>query len=155
MNRWTIWRSRAQDACNREVFRPLTINYNPHGVHFVDELFGADVFVLDGSWQVHPLTSPVGTLKAPDLETNPTWRAVRDCARVSRRDVANVTFGLPTIASVLNIAVNLYGQQILLAMLEDPEAAHHDLRIISDVLVRTASLVSGEHTRRAVPVHYP
>ena len=59
---------------------PLTINYNPHGVHFVDDLFGADVFVLDGSWQVHPLTSPVGSLKAQDLETNPTWCAVTDCA---------------------------------------------------------------------------
>ncbi len=126
---------RTPDACNRAVFRPLTINYNPHGVHFVDDLFGAEVFLLDGGWQVRPLSSPVGTLTAPDLETNPTWRAVRDCSLAFlERDVANVTFGLPTIASVLNIAVNLYGQEILLAMLQDPEAAHHDLQIINDVL---------------------
>jgi len=126
---------RAEEACNREIFRPLTINYNPHGVHFVDKLFGADVFVLDGSWQVHPFTAPIGTLQPPDLATHPTWQAVQDCARAFlERDVANVTLGLPTIASALNIAVNLYGQEILLAMLTDPDAVRHDLRIINNVL---------------------
>jgi hypothetical protein len=130
-----ILATRAEDACNREIFRPLTITYNPHGVHFVDKLFGAEVFVLDGSWQVRPFTTPVGTLQAPDLATHPTWRAVRDFAQAfMAREVTNVTLGLPTIASVLNIAVNLYGQEILLAMVTEPEAAHHDLQIISDVL---------------------
>ena len=127
--------TRIEDACNRDVFRPLTLTYNPHGVHFVDKLFRADVFLLDGSWQVHPFTTPVGTLEAPDIEGHPTWQAVRRFARAFlERDVANVTLGLPTIASVLNIAVNLYGQDILLALATDPEAARHDLQIISDVL---------------------
>jgi len=128
--------TRTAEACNREVFRPLTITYNPHGVHFVDKLFGADVFLLDGSWQVHPFTRPVGTLTRPDLTTHPTWLAVRLFALAFlNRHVANVTLGLPTIASVLNIAVNLYGQDILLALATDPEAAQHDLQIISDVLI--------------------
>ena len=43
-------------------------------------------------------------------------------------------FGLPTIASALNTAVNLYGQRILMAMLDGPEAAQHDLRVINDLL---------------------
>lgn len=126
---------RSAEACNRDIFRPLTITYNPHGVHFVDDIFGAEVFLLQGAWQVYPMQRPVGTLHYPDLEANPAWRTVREFALAFlERDVAGVTLGLPTIASVLNIAVNLYGQEILLAMKVDPEAAHHDLQVIHQVL---------------------
>jgi hypothetical protein len=126
----------ADRSLDEDVFRPLSINYNPHGVHFVDHLFGADVFLLDGeSWQVHPLDTPVGRLKPPDLDALPAWRVMRDFARAFlERDVPSVVFGLPTIASVLNIAVNLYGDRILLATLTDPDAVRHDLRVIGDTL---------------------
>jgi hypothetical protein len=126
----------AERALDQDVFRPLCINYNPHGVHLIDHLFGADVFLLDGeSWQVHPLDAPVGGLEPPDLDALPAWRVMRDFARAFlERDVPPVIFGLPTVASVLNIAVNLYGDRILLAMLTDPDAVRHDLRIISDLL---------------------
>ena len=134
---------KTQEARNREVFRPLTVTYNPYGVHFVDKLFGAEVFALETGWQVRPLASPVGTLQRPDIEAHPVWRAARDYALAfSARDVANVTMGLPTIANALNIAVNLYGQEILLALVADPEAAHRDLRIINDVLCSLHELVS-------------
>ncbi len=43
-------------------------------------------------------------------------------------------FGLPTIASALNIGLNLYGQELLLAFIEKPEAVRHDLKTINDVL---------------------
>ena len=43
-------------------------------------------------------------------------------------------FGLPTVASALNVAVNLYGQEILLSMMTDQEATKHDLKIINDSL---------------------
>jgi hypothetical protein len=114
----------------------LAVNYSPRGVHFSDHLLGAHVFLLDGeSWQVHPLDAPVGSLQAPDLQVHPTWQRIQafTCAFLER-DLPAVIFGLPTIASVLNVAVNLYGDRILLAMLADPNAARHDLRVISDVL---------------------
>ena len=124
-----------EETCNREVFRPLTVTFNPYGVHFVDSLFGAQTFLLQGGWQVHTLTSPVGTLEAPNLENSPTWQNVQQFAlKFLERDVTNVTLGLPTIASALNIAVNLYGQEILVALITEPEAALHDLRIINGVL---------------------
>ena len=126
----------AERALDEDVFRPLSINHNPHGVHFIDHLFGADVFLLDGeSWQVHPLDAPVGSLQLPDLDALPAWRVMREFTHAFlERDVPSVVFGLPTIASVLNIAVNLYGDRILLAMLADPDAVRHDLRVISDLL---------------------
>lgn len=44
-------------------------------------------------------------------------------------------FGLPTIASALNIGVNLFGGDLLEAMIEEPELAAHDLKIINDTLI--------------------
>ena len=124
---------RAQDM---QVFRPLIINYNPHGVHFVDVLFGADVFQLDdGSWQVHTLDQPVGLLEPPKLGRLSDWQVMKDFTEAFfERRVAGVTFALPTIASALNIAINLYGQVILEVMYTNPDAAHHDLQVINDVL---------------------
>jgi len=123
-------------ACDRAVFRPLCMNYNPHGVHFIDDLFGADVFRMeDGSWQVHYLPTPVGELRRPDIEVNASWQAAMGVTRAFvERDMPGVVFGLPTIASALNIAVNLYGQAIILAMMTEPEAARHDLQVINDLL---------------------
>jgi hypothetical protein len=126
----------AARSLDERVFRPLSVNYNPRGVHFSDHLFGADVFLLDGeSWQVHPLDAPVGSLQTPNLEQHPAWQRMQGFAQAFlERDVPAVLSGLPTIASVLNVAVNLYGDRILETMLSDPEAAHHDLRTIGDVL---------------------
>lgn len=128
--------SQADQMRDTRVFRPLCINYNPHGVHFIDNLFGAHVFrVEDGNWQVHTLTQPVGILQPPDLDNLPAWQGMVDFAQAFlERDVPGVIFGLPTIASVLNIAVNLFGQEILAAMKLDAPAARHDLAIINDTL---------------------
>jgi len=141
---WEPWLDAALDrlaqqagrARDEHVFRPLCVNYNPRGVHFIDDLFGADVFRMeDGSWQVHYLVTPVGELSRPDLNAHPSWQAAMALTQAFLgRDVPGVLFGLPTIASALNIAVNLYGQAIILAMLTEPDAARHDLRVINDLL---------------------
>jgi hypothetical protein len=112
------------------------VNHNPHGVHFIDHLLGADVFRMeDGSWQAHYLPTPIGELRRPDLEANASWHAAMGITHAFvERDAPGVLFGLPTIASALNIAVNLYGQAIILAMMTEPEAARHDLRVINDLL---------------------
>lgn len=126
----------AETAKDRRIFRPLVLNYNPHGVHFVDYIFGADVYRMDdGSWQAHYLDTPVGTLERPDLEGNDSWQAVTALAKAFLdRDVPGVLFSIPTIASALNIAVNLYGQRICETMLSEPDAAKHDLKVINDLL---------------------
>jgi hypothetical protein len=123
------------------VFRPLLVHYNPHGVHFVDEIFGAEVFDLDQgrepqpNWQARPLGTPIGTLEKPDLEGSEYLRRARAFALAfAARKLRNVTLCLPTIASVLNIAVNLYGQEILSALLLEPEAARHYLEVIDATL---------------------
>jgi len=121
------------------AFRPLSVNAALHGVHFVDKIFGAEVFELDGekgNWQAKHLSSAVGKLKRPDLDTNPTWTAAREFARCFVASGVTVpAFQLPTIASALNIGLNLYGQDLLVAMMADPPAAHRDLAVINGVLL--------------------
>ena len=127
---------RAAESTDPDVLRPLCLMYNPRGVHFIDHFFDADVFELtEGNWQSHPLPTPIGELQPVDLDSHPTWQRMKDVAGVFvERDVAGVIFGLPTIGSPLNAAVNLYGQALFEAMLTDPEAVRHDLRIITDLL---------------------
>ncbi|MCX7016601.1 MAG: hypothetical protein NTW86_29270 [Candidatus Sumerlaeota bacterium] len=140
---WEAWLEESLDALaahakvakSRRAFRPLSVAWGAYGVHFIDHLFGAEVFELEGGWQAHNLDAPVGQLERPDLETIPLWTSLRAFARAFvERQARGALLGLPTIASALNIAVNLYGQRILEAMILEPEAARHDLRVINGVL---------------------
>ncbi len=125
------------DKClDEKVFRPLAIEFGLYGVHFVDKIFGAEVYYQDNQWYNRYLDIEVGQLEKPDLETNETWQLAKRAALLFlEKDVKLPVFGLPTIASALNIAVNLYGEEILVSMCIEPEAALRDLEIINDVLI--------------------
>lgn len=130
---------RVEELTDPLVFRPPVIEFGPYGVHFVDRILGAGVFELRGrhNWQARPLGRPVGGLQAPDLARDETWALARSTAEAFlKHRVALPLFGLPTIASALNIAMNLYGQDLLLAFLTDPAAVRHDLKVINDLLCR-------------------
>ena len=125
-------------AIDELIFRPMGICCNPFGVHFIDDLFGAQVFLhpFSEQWQARPLKNAVGTLERPDFSENARWKKVKEVAQLFvDHNPANVVLVLPTLSSALNIAVNLYGEEILVAMLTEPDAAHHDLRIINDVII--------------------
>lgn len=82
------------------------------------------------------MENEVGALEKRNLENNVVWKLAKRIAEAFLN--LNVTvplFGLPTIASALNISVNLYGEEILVDMISDPEAAEHDLQIINEVLI--------------------
>ena len=125
-----------KDLLKDEItFRPLTVEFDIYGVHFADKIFGAEVYTVDDSWQVKTLDREPGALQKPDLDNCPTWILARDLAKeFVKSNVKVPLFGLPTISSALNVSVNLYGQEILLSMLTDPEATNRDLKIINDVL---------------------
>jgi hypothetical protein len=42
---------------------------------------------------------------------------------------------LPVLSCPLNIAVNLYGERFLIALIEDPEAAKHDVAVITEAII--------------------
>ncbi len=126
---------RAGELRDSLVFRPLVLENGLYGVHFIDKVFGAEVFDLDGTWQVNLLGQPVGNLEPPDLGRNPAWKKAQEIAGAFVESGVTVPFfGLPTIASTLNVAVNLYGQEFLVAMLDTPDDACRDMRVINEVL---------------------
>ena len=122
------------DPGNR--FYPYCVEYGIYGVHYVDRIFGADVFFKDGQWNTRYITSAIGALPKPDLDRNETWiMTKRAIDAFNEADVRLPLFGLPTIASVLNISVNLYGEEILVEMMVDPDNANKDLVTINDTLI--------------------
>ena len=121
----------------RDRFCPVCVEYPIYGVHYIDKMFGADVFYYAGQWNVRYLKTPIGALQMPDLEKDETWQLSKRAAQAFL--AAGVTlplFGLPTLASPLNILVNLYGQEGLLAMYDEEDEVRHDLQVIAE-LIRT------------------
>ena len=119
------------------TFRPLAVEYGPYGVHFIDRILGAEVYVDETSrqWYNRYCEHEVGELAHPDLDSDSTWRLAKRAALEFVRSGAKLPyFGLPTLSSALNTAVNIYGEQILVAMYERPEAARRDLQIITDLI---------------------
>lgn len=126
----------ADRMADPDVFRPLAVEYGLYGVHYVDRIFGADVFLMPDGWNSRYLATPIGSLVRPDLDRNETFALSERAARAFvAADVRLPVFGLPTIASALNIAVNLYGEEALVAMYIDPEPLARDLATINDTLM--------------------
>ena len=131
----TFLAENAHTRVSDKYFVPLCVYNSIYGVHFVDRIFGCEVFFQDGQWYNRYIKNEVGQLKKPDLEHNETWAlAKRIALAFLDLKVTAPLFEMPVIASPLNIAVNLYGEEILVAMLMEPEAARHDLQIINEVL---------------------
>ncbi|TVQ20249.1 MAG: hypothetical protein EA382_15355 [Spirochaetaceae bacterium] len=130
--------ARADSATDTDVFRPLLVCYNPHEVHFIDELFAADVFwhEVSNGWQVRPMQIRRGELKRPNLESKRSWQLVRAVAEAFVEfSPPNVSLVMPTLSSPINIALNLFGDELLVDVLTDPDATIADLRTITDVIV--------------------
>lgn len=130
-------RPHADALLDPAIFRPLAVEYKLYGVHFIDSIFGAHVYDLDGTgnWQVRMLDTEIGELPVPDLDRSETWQLAKRAARAFLDSGVTVpVFGLTTLSSVLNIALNLYGDRMLEAMYTDPDAVKRDLQIINDLI---------------------
>jgi hypothetical protein len=149
--------NRIKETEKEWTFVPVCISYPLYGVHFVDKIFGANVFFKDDQWWSDYINTSIGNLSMPDLENNEVFAlAKRACLFYLDQNVKLPLFGLPTIASVLNIIINIYGQEILMAMITDQEAVKHDLRVIEDVLRAIhkwyRSILPPENLQPVVPV---
>lgn len=125
---------KAQQARCTDVFRPLCLEFGAYNVHFTDRIFGARVQETNGRWWTDCIRTEIGQLSVPDLETDETWGLARSLATAFvSREVTVPVFGMPVIAGALTVAVSIYGSRFLSAMLTDPAAAEHDLKIINSV----------------------
>jgi hypothetical protein len=81
------------------------------------------------------LAQPIGELRRPDIENHPSFLLAKRVAEAfCKAEVSLPFFDAPTLSSPLNIAVNLFGQDLLSAMLEEPDRVRHDLRVITDAI---------------------
>jgi hypothetical protein len=127
---------RADALLDQEVFRPLVVEYAAYGVRFIDALFGAHVYPTEHSWWGDGLDQPVGGLAPPDIEDHCVWRMARAAAEAFTAHAPGaVLFGMPTLSSALNIAVNLFGERFLMALLTDPAGAKRDLTVINGLIL--------------------
>jgi len=128
----------AQKSLNENVFVPLCVECSIYGVHFIDSLFGARVWhdKEAGQWYSDYLKTEIGELKKPDISKHKTWDIAKRVVKAFNDSKVSLPFfGLPTIASALNIAINLYGENILVTLMEEPEKAVRDLKIINELLI--------------------
>lgn len=137
-NRLTACDAAATAAGDRQVFRPLALEAWLYGVHFVDRLFGAHVhFHQDDTsrgWWTRVLDTAVGSLTRPDLATAAPWAKAREIATAMIAAGTSLPFlTTQVLASPLNVAVNLYGEEFLIALAADPAAAARDLATIASV----------------------
>jgi hypothetical protein len=140
-----IARNRAHLIFNDEKFVPVCMMWCwIYGVHFMDKVMGGELYYSHGQCNCAYLKTPVGELQEPDLEGNETFSlALRAARRFAEVGGSFPIFTLPVIASPLNIGINLYGQELLVAMLEEPEAARRDLETINRTLIRAHRLLQN------------
>lgn len=120
------------------MFIPYTLEADWYSVHFVDKIFGAEVLYDEDArqWYNRYLKTEVGMLEKPDLANSEPWNMARRYAEAYLQlDVKLPLLGTPVLSSPLNIAINLYGPNFLVAMIEEPKAAAHDLGRINDVIM--------------------
>lgn len=131
--------SRAQEAADRVTFRPLVISPDALGTHFIDAILGAEVYFHEGQVWVEPLAGDLEDLRPPDLESCEVYQRALALARLT----VEITRGLvyittPVLSCAINIAINVFGQRILEAMVERPQVARQALGVVNDTIVACA-----------------
>lgn len=118
-----------------------------YGNYFMPALFGCEiVYPKDQAPANLPL--PDGSLEAmaglevPDFETNPVIQTGLWEARVLAEKYGACAGGINT-GSPLNVAVNIYAEDFLMACATDPEVAQHVLRVIAETEFRLYREVSA------------
>lgn len=119
------------------AFVPYVLEADWYGVHMVDKILGCDVYYNPEvqQWYAKYLKTEIGRLPKPDLSSSEPWRMAKDYARAFMSlDTKLPILATPVLSSPLNVAINLYGAEFLIAMIEEPDAAKHDLKIISETI---------------------
>ncbi len=126
---------RAEEFGDRRTYRPLYVEVDPFGVHYIDALFGAGVYLYgDQTWSAELVGDPA-ELTAPDLAHSVVHRqalALVEQAVAATRE--RVLVAPPVLSCPANIAINLYGQRFLEALLDRPAVAMRVLRLVTDVI---------------------
>ena len=126
----------AEQAADRVTFRPLAIELDPLGVHFIDAILGAHVSICGPQYWSDELEIDLADFTLPDLSNSAVLRQGLRLARLAVQVSQGRLFvTTPVLSCAINVAINLFGQRLLEAMIERPEPARRVLRIVNAAIV--------------------
>ena len=119
------------------IFRPLASGASTDGKGWDKDWFGLPD-EPDPVTKLCRRKEPVGTLELPDLDKCEAWRNMKLSTEMFlEADVKLPLFSVGAVIGPIVTAVSLYGaEKFLTAMLDRPDAALNDLRVISDVAIQ-------------------
>ncbi len=143
----------AQELADPDTFRPAAIEIDALGTHFIDALLGAHVMLRGGQYWTETLSDPLESLRPPEPSRCPLLQDALRLARLATEAARGrgLVLALPVLSCPTNIAINLYGQEFLLWLLDRPSAARHVLRVVTDTILlatRELAAVVPEDIRR-------
>lgn len=122
---------------DRRTYRPLLIETDALGTHYIDALLGAHVRFHEGQAWPDPLHGAPEHLQPPDLTRSPVFlRSLALARRALERTEGRVLLSTPVLSCPVNIGMNLFGGRLLEDLAARPEAARHALRVITDVIAQ-------------------
>jgi hypothetical protein len=126
----------AERLTDEKTYRPLILNADMFGVHYIDNIFARACFGIETKWGHRANEFEVGSLKPFDLDSDPYWQAAQEATlKFLEYDTPLVRMTPICLANSLNTGMNLYGQSLLMAMYDNPEGVKNDFQLINDVIV--------------------
>ena len=118
------------------IFRPLASGTSTGGEAW-DKYFFGTPDEPDPITKLHRRKDPVGTLEPRDLDSCEAWRNMKLSTEMFlEADVKLPLLSVAPVTGPLVEAVSLYGgEKFLTAMMDDPDAAASDLRVIADIAI--------------------
>jgi hypothetical protein len=135
------WKNAALDE---HTFRPLVIELDALGTHFIDAIFGAPTGFESGQVWSQILPYDLAELEMPNLENCETFQQSLELARLAvEYSQGKLFISNPVLSCSVNIALNLFSDEIYLALEERPDDARRALRIINDVIIECMRAFNG------------
>ncbi len=124
-----------REAVDAQTFHPLVVEFAPLGVHYVDALFGAQVFTHEGQYWSHSLPGSIAGLAPVDIGNSSLvhW-TLHALNRLLARLPDAVATTTPIFSSPLNVAINLFGEQVLMDLASPDERILHGFAVICDAI---------------------
>ena len=123
-------------ALGKNTFYSPVAEIWPFGVHYLDALFGCKVFYRSGTIFAEKLSCGPGGLKRPDLGRSDVFLRSYELAKFLLDSVpSDIKISTPVLSSPLNIAMNLFGGEFLVALMEKRNEAISALEKITGTIV--------------------
>jgi hypothetical protein len=124
-----------RDGIDPVSFHPLVIEFNPLGVHYIDALFGTQVYRSDG--QIWSELLPGGLADLQPIDINDAqivqW-TLKSIKKLLKEVPEQIHITCPIFSSPLNVAINLFGEGALMDLLDPEPDVLRGLNIITDTI---------------------